>query len=155
TEDNQPTTSGCATCDLEGLEDLVCTAKKFARQAEVMNSVAADLEGYKTQFGDARQKYSDARETSQADIDAIQEILDQREEQLKCRLTPKQRDCLEKGCGDVFKEIDECTGPRGCCLTPCEEKVGSEQSRHDAPAQQSQQTNQGTPTKPSPEDELA
>jgi hypothetical protein len=117
---DQPTQDGGTPCDPEAIEDLACTAKKYDRQAEVMDEVAADLETYRTQFAAARKQYSDAREAASQEIDAIRQQLDELGEQLRCRLTDEQKHCLVQARDKVFAEIDECTGPRGCCLTPCD-----------------------------------
>ena len=73
------------TCDLEEVETLACTAKKFARQAEVMTEQAVkDLETYRTQFTDARQKYTDARSAAKAELKSIHTILGELYRQLEC-----------------------------------------------------------------------
>ena len=65
-----------SACDLEEIEHLACKAKRFARQAEVMNEQEVkDLDTYRTQYAEARQKYSDARNDAKAEIDAIWKIL--------------------------------------------------------------------------------
>ena len=110
---------GCTSCDLAEIETLSCTAKKFGRQSEVIDEVATSLETWKTQFDAARQKYADARTAAAADLNAIRDILDGLAEQLRCRLKDDQRSCLEQACEEVFRDLDECTGPRGC-QSPCD-----------------------------------
>ncbi len=121
--ESPPTDSSgnCQTCDLAEIEHLACTAKRFARQAEVMNEVATDLETYRTQYDEARGKYSDAKTAAETAIASVWEVLNELAEQLRCRLTDDQRDCLEKARDEVFEKIDECSGPRGC-QSPCEDR---------------------------------
>jgi hypothetical protein len=114
------TSDNCSDCNLEDIEKLTCTAKKFGRQAEVMNEVATDLEKYRTQYGAARQKYTDARQAATLDLDTIRESLDDLVEQLRCRLTDRQRQCLEESAEEVFHDIEECSDPYGC-QSPCQD----------------------------------
>jgi hypothetical protein len=107
-------TGTTSTCDLEAIEQLTCTAKRFGRQAEVMNEVAPKLEEYRTQFAAARQKYTDAVNAATVDLDAIRKVLDELVEQLRCRLTDHQRECLEQAAESVFHDIQECSDPTGC-----------------------------------------
>ncbi len=120
TQDNKPQSGQCAPCDLEGIDNLACTAARFQRQAEVINGVSADLVTYRTQYGGAKKAYSAAWEAAGSEVSAIRTELDSLYEQLHCRLSDDKRECLEKARDDVFAEIDECTGPLGCCVGPCE-----------------------------------
>jgi hypothetical protein len=115
-----PPSGGCSDCDLAEIDDMACTAKKFAKQAEVMNEIAGDLETDRTQYDDARKKYTDARDAATTALHAIRTVLDELADQLRCRLTDEQRTCLEKACCSVFKDIDACSGPRGCS-SPCDD----------------------------------
>jgi hypothetical protein len=117
-EQNDPST-GCAPCDLSEIENLSCTAKKFARQAEVMNEITGKLETWKGQYEAARQKYADATAAAGADLAAVREVLDALAEQLRCRLRDDQKSCLEQACQEVFADLDACAGPRGC-QSPCD-----------------------------------
>jgi hypothetical protein len=112
--------SGCPTCDLADIDTMACSAKRFARQAEVMNEAATDLDNYRKQYDEARAKYSDARTGADADLTEIATLLSGLGEQLRCRLQDDQISCLEDGRDDVFGKIDECNGPRGC-QSPCED----------------------------------
>jgi len=115
-----PTPKTCTSCDLGEIEELACTAKKFARQAEVINETATDLETYRTQFDGARKKYTEAREAADLDLTAIRKVLDELAEQLRCRLTDTQRDCLEQATTTVLDDIDACSEPPGC-QSPCDD----------------------------------
>src|SRR5690242_9357694 len=75
---------GCSDCDLGEIDDLACTAKKFAKQAEVMNEVAGALDTARTQYDDARKKYTDARDAAAAALDAIRTVLTDLADQLRC-----------------------------------------------------------------------
>lgn len=119
TKDDKPQSGQCAPCDLEGIDNLVCTAARFQRQAEVISGVAGDLATYRTQYDGAKKAYSSARDASDTEISTIRAELDSLYEQLHCRLPDDKRECLEKARDDVFTEIDECTGPLGCCVGPC------------------------------------
>jgi hypothetical protein len=112
--------TGCQTCDLAEIEHMSCTAKKFARQAEVMTEAGPDLETFRTQYDEARGKYADARTAALADLVEIRTVLDELAEQLRCRLKDGQVDCLEEARDKVFHEIDECSGPTGC-QSPCDD----------------------------------
>jgi hypothetical protein len=119
-EQQEPPPKHCTTCDLGEIDELTCTAKRFARQAEVMNEVATDLETYRTQYDAARKKYTDARDAAVLDLEAIRNVLEELAEQLRCRLTDTQRSCLEQATATIFANIDECTDPPGC-QSPCED----------------------------------
>jgi hypothetical protein len=112
--------SGCTTCDLAEIDTMTCTAKKFARQAAVMNEAAPNLDAYRTQYDDARAKYSAARTAALADLDAIRQVLDDLVEQLRCRLKDDDLECLERSCEEVFAKIDDCSEPPGC-QSPCDD----------------------------------
>lgn len=112
--------SGCPTCDLADIDTMACSAKRFARQAEVMNEAAPNLENYRTQYDEARAKYSGARAVALADLTEIETLLSGLAEQLRCRLEDDKIDCLEKSRDEVFGTIDECNGPRGC-QSPCDD----------------------------------
>ena len=120
TKDDKPQSDQCAPCDLEGIDNLACTAARFQRQAEVINGVAGDLETYRTQYGGAKKAYSTAWDAANAEIATIRTQLDTLYEQLRCRLSDGKRECLETARDDVFADIDECAGPLGCCVGPCE-----------------------------------
>jgi hypothetical protein len=111
---------GCQPCDLEEFDGLACRAARYAKQAEIMTKVATDLETYKTQYSEARVAFSDAWEALAAEREEIQTQLDDIEEQLKCRLTPGQKDCLDKAAEDVFEDVDECAPDPGCCVGECD-----------------------------------
>ena len=113
-----------SACDLEEIEHLACKAKRFARQAEVMNEQEVkDLDTYRTQYAEARQKYSDARNDAKAELDAIWKILNEIGEQLKhkCRLKPGQEECLYEAAKKVFAEIDKCSDDQTGCASPCDD----------------------------------
>ncbi len=125
TETQQPTQgqpedkgSGCG-CDLEEIEQLTCQAKRFEQQAKVMNERAGDLQTYRQQYGAARQKYADARAEVLSGINAIDTILENTWEQLRCRLSDSQKSCMKKASDQVFKDITECSDPPGC-HSPCD-----------------------------------
>jgi len=124
-ESQQPPTPGdgdasCATCDLAEIDTMACTAKRFSRQAEVMNEAAPNLENYRKQYDEARAKYSDARTAALVELEAIRQILGDLAEQLRCRLKDDEIDCLVTSRDDVFDQIEECNGPRGC-KSPCDD----------------------------------
>ena len=54
---------------------------------------------------EARVAFSDAWEALVAEREEIQTQLDEIEEQLKCWLTPGQKDCLDKAAEDVFEDV--------------------------------------------------
>lgn len=112
--------SGCPTCDLAEIDTMACTAKRFSRQAEVMNEAAPNLENYRKQYDEARAKYSDARTAALVELEAIRQILGDLAEQLRCRLKDDEIHCLVTSRDDVFDKIDECNGPRGC-QSPCDD----------------------------------
>ena len=111
---------GCQPCDLGGVEGLACQAEKYKKQSEVMAQVAKDLDTYKTQYGEARKSFAEAWEDSQAEITAVRAQLDEIYGLLQCRLTPEQKDCLDKAGEQVFGEIDECLPDPGCCAGDCQ-----------------------------------
>jgi hypothetical protein len=119
---------GCTPCELEGIDGLTCRAKKYEKQAEIMKQVAIDLATYKTQFGEARSAFAEAWEAITAERAEIQRQLDEIYEVLKCRLTPDQKDCLDKAAEDVFEDVDECSPDPGCCVGECEfdDEVGDD-----------------------------
>jgi hypothetical protein len=109
-----------SNCNLEEIENLTCKAKRFEQQAKVMNEVAGDLQNYRQQYGDARQKYTDARDAAVLDLEAIGEILDVTWDQIRCRLTDPQIECMKQASDAVFEEIAECSDPPGC-QSPCDD----------------------------------
>ena len=58
---------------------------------------------------DARKAFAEAWESTTAEREEIQRQLDEIYELLKCRLTPGQKECLDKAAEDVFSDIDECS----------------------------------------------
>jgi len=119
TDGDTPKSGQCAQCDLEGIDNLACTAAKFQKQAEVINDVAADLVTYRDQYTGAKKAYSTAWDAAKTEIATIRTELDSLYDQLHCRLSDDKRECLEKARDTVFGEIDECSGPGGCCVGPC------------------------------------
>jgi hypothetical protein len=119
---------GCQPCDLEGVEELACQAAKYQKQAEVMTQVATDLATYKTQYGEGRKTYGQAWEDTQAEIALVRAQLDEIYGLLQCRLTPGQKDCLDKAAEQVFDDIDTCTPDPGCCVGDCtfDDSVGAD-----------------------------
>lgn len=111
---------GCQPCDLGGVEGLACQAAKYKKQAEVMAQVAIDLDAYQKQYGEARKAFSEAWEDTQAESTAVRAQLDEIYGLLQCRLTPEQKECLDKAGEQVFEDIDECSPDPGCCAGDCE-----------------------------------
>jgi hypothetical protein len=111
-----------STCDPGEIGQLACTAKKYAKQAEVMTEQAVkDLETYRTQFTEARQKYTDARVAAKTELEAIWKILHDLEDQLKCRLNDGQEECLYEAAEKVFDEIEDCSDNEEGCESPCDD----------------------------------
>lgn len=115
-----PATSPCADCNLEAIEKLTCTARRFGRQAEVMTEVADDLETYRKQYKDARKKYTDARDAATTELETIGRTLNDMLDQLRCRLTDRQRQCVDEAADQVFHDIEACSEPYGC-HSPCKD----------------------------------
>ncbi len=109
---------GCSTCNLEEIETLTCKAKRFGQQASVMNEVAGDLTTYRQQYADARGKYTPARDAAVLDLAAIQAILDETWETIRCRITDTQKECMTQSSTEVFDDIAACSDPPGC-HSPC------------------------------------
>ena len=110
----------CSTCDLEEIEQLTCTAKRFSRQAAVLQEVTTDLDKYRTWYDAARQKYTDAVEAANIDLEAIKQMLEELKDQLECRLSPDEKTCMWQARDEVFHEIEECSDPMGC-QSPCDD----------------------------------
>jgi hypothetical protein len=109
-------------CDLDEIEHLACTARRFARQAEVMNEqVVKDLNTYHAQYSEARQKYSEARMAATAELKSTWTMLHELEEQLKRRLDDGQEDCLYEAAEKVFAEIEDCSDDEEGCESPCDD----------------------------------
>jgi hypothetical protein len=126
TADQKPTDgedTGCTPCNLEEIEQLTCTAKRFGRQAKVMDEVSADLQKYRDQYASARRAYTDARVAAESDLEAIRTILDGLLEQLRCRLTDDEKQCMKDASDEVFGDITECSDPPGC-HSPCDDTEG-------------------------------
>ncbi len=115
-----PQKDGCKPCDLGDVEGIACKAKRYAKQAEVMTQVATDLDGYKTQYDEARSAFGDAWEATAAEIAAIRAQLDDIYKALTCRLSPEQKKCLDEAAEKEFEVIDACAPPSGCCVGDCE-----------------------------------
>jgi hypothetical protein len=115
-----------ATCDPGQIGQLACTAKKYAKQAEVMTEQAVkDLETYRTQFAEARQKYTDARKAAKAELEAIKKILDDlAADQLKCHPSDEQKECIYEAADEVFTEIEACSDDEKGCESPCDDSPG-------------------------------
>jgi hypothetical protein len=115
-----------STCDPGQIGQLACTAKKYAKQAEVMTEQAVkDLDTYSTQFAEARQKYTDARTAAKAELDAISVILNGlRDDQLKCKPSEEQKECIDEAADKVFGEIEACSDDENGCESPCDDSPG-------------------------------
>jgi hypothetical protein len=116
---------GCTGCNLEEIEQLACKAKRFGQQAKVMDEVSADLQKYRDEYAGARQAYTDARAAAEADLESIRRILDDLWDQLRCRLTDDQKECMKDASDEVFDDITECSDPPGC-HSPCDDTEGSD-----------------------------
>jgi hypothetical protein len=114
--------NGCG-CNLEEIEQLACKAKRFEQQAKVMTEVAGNLDTYRQQYEDARQKYTDTRTAAVLDLGEIRTILDGLWEQLRCRLTDDQKACMKDASCEVFSDIAKCSDPPGC-HSPCDDSEG-------------------------------
>jgi len=112
-----------SSCNLEEIEHLTCNAKRFGQQAKVMDEVAADLEKYAEQYGDARKKYSEARAAVVLDLEDIRTTLGRIYEVLRCRLKDDEKDCLKEQAKKVFDDIEACSDAPGC-QSPCETNAG-------------------------------
>ena len=114
------TTDPCGDCDLGAVETLACTAKRFQKQADVVNESLTKINEYKTRFGTARADYQKARDAVGADVAATKTTLDDLIGQLRCRLDDDREECLEKALKTVVKSIRECAGKPGCCADACD-----------------------------------
>lgn len=112
--------AGCQPCDLADFDGLACRAARYAKQAEIMTAVAADLEKYKKQYSEARVAFADAWEAVAAERVELEKRLGDIKKQLECRLTPEQKDCVDESAEDVFDDLDECGPAPGCCTGACE-----------------------------------
>ncbi|MGO4362960.1 hypothetical protein AB4Y83_19840 [Terrabacter sp. RAF57] len=115
------TGTGCTTCDLGDVGAIACKAKRYAKQAEVMTQVAADLDGYKKKFDGVCQTLSDAWAATGAEIDGTRKALDDLKRKFDCeKPDPGMVTCLEKAAQEAFQAVDACRPSTGCCVGNCE-----------------------------------
>jgi hypothetical protein len=106
----------CADCDLHAIEDLACSAKRFAQQAAVATESSARLTGYQASFATARADYQAARDAVQADLSATKRKLHDVIEDLECKLDDRDEECVKDAIDKVVAAIRECSGEPGCCV---------------------------------------
>ena len=110
----------CSDCDLERIEELACSAKRFQKQADVSKESLEQVTGFKTKFGTARNDYQKARDAAQADVTAARTQLEDVLGQLRCRLDDDKEECLDDALDTVVDAIRKCAGTPGCCVGTCD-----------------------------------
>ena len=113
-----PADETCSDCDLEAIEDLACSVKRFQRQAEVAGESLTALTEARTKFGTARADYQAARDAARADVRTAKTQLADVLETLRCKIDDKDEECVEKAFKKVIARIRECAGDPKCCAGP-------------------------------------
>jgi hypothetical protein len=83
-----------------------------------MNEVAGALTADRQQYGEARQKYTQARDAAGLDLAAIVVILNETWETIGCRVSDSDKACMTEASTEVFDDIAACSEPLGC-HSPC------------------------------------
>jgi hypothetical protein len=109
--------NGCAPCDPEIVDCLKCKADGVQAQADYNAKHLPDLTAARANYDKTRADYRDARHAVALDVQDLRQQVKQMIERIKCLIKQDHVvDCLDEAYDKVKDQLDECGGPRGCCV---------------------------------------